>query len=275
VQLVEVGVYALPKGHEKRVKSEALGTRIRLKIVVRVSNAPKGGVRFVASWALRGSGAGKTFLSYHRAFTLHNGRFGVYDDVVLPNRGLAAGAYLFVGSVTFHGRVQQKATMLHVTVQVTPGLQPRRVHYAHLRLTVPGHWFLDFQKDSKGRPATGPDTLFMFSDTRRAAVSVVSVALNTTPSTADLAAFPPLVLNQVFGGVTNVKTISYKAQIDGHDVFAAEGDVKVAGRPSHAIAIVTNKKRQFYAFTVVNYFKQAQPSEIAAGLAAIFGSKLD
>lgn len=274
VQLLTVGVYVLAKGHEQRVRNETLGTRVRLKMVVRVANAPHG-VRVTAAWALRGAVGGKSYLRYQRDFTLHNGRTGVYDDVALPASGFAAGSYLFVGTITYHGRVQQKATVLRVSAQTTTGFQSKRVHYAHLRLTVPGFWFVDFQKDSKGQAATGRDTLLMFSNTRRAAVSVVSVALNTTPSAADLHAFPPLVLNQVFGSVTNVKVLSYKATIDGHDVFGAEGDVSIGGRPSHAIAIVTNKKRQLYAFTVVNYFKQAQASEIAAGLAAVFGSKLD
>ena len=59
------------------------------------------------------------------------------------------------------------------------------------------------------------------------------------------------------------------------DVFAAQGTVMLANQPSLAIAIVTNKQRWLYAFTVVNYAKLALPREIHAALAAIFGAKLD
>ena len=164
--------------------------------------------------------------------------------------------------------------MLHVVGQIITQ-HPMHVHYAHLRLTVPPGWRLDHARDSSGRAATGTDTLTMFSDSRRAAVFVVSVLLPTTPSSADLHGLPPLVLQQEFKSVTNVKTLNFKDQIDGHDVFAAQGSVSIANHPSLAIALVTNKNRWLYAFTVVNYFKLALPSEIHAGLAAIFGAKLD
>jgi hypothetical protein len=56
---------------------------------------------------------------------------------------------------------------------------------------------------------------------------------------------------------------------------SAQGNVLIANHPSLATAIVTNKNRWLYAFTVANYFKRALPSEIHAALAAIFGAKLD
>jgi probable HAF family extracellular repeat protein len=141
-------------------------------------------------------------------------------------------------------------------------------HYAHLHLTVPPGWHLD-------RAATGKNALTVFSDSRHAALFVVSVLLPKTPSSADLQGLPPTVLQQEFKGVTNITPLSFKDQIDGHKVFAAQGSVSIANRPSLAIAIVTNKNRWIYAFTVANYSKQALPSEIHAALAAIFGAKLD
>jgi hypothetical protein len=101
------------------------------------------------------------------------------------------------------------------------------------------------------------------------------VLLRRRPSSADLRGLPPIVLQQEFTGVTNVKPLYFKDQIDGHDVFAAQGNVSIANHPSVAIAIVTTKNRWLYAFTVANYFKLALPSEIRAALAAIFGAKLD
>ena len=53
------------------------------------------------------------------------------------------------------------------------------------------------------------------------------------------------------------------------------GDVTLAKRASWALAIVTNKKRQFYAFTLVDFGKSAPAKEIHDGLAAVFGAKLD
>jgi hypothetical protein len=228
----------------------------------------------IASWELRGIPQGKVFLSYHHPFVLSDGRMGLYFDVTLPGHHFATGAYLFVGTITFQGRLQQRATMLHVAGQILTQ-HPLRVHYAHLRLTVPPGWHLDRTRESSGRAATGKDTLTMVSDSRHAAVFVGSVLLPTTPSSADLHGLPPIVLQQEFKDVTNVKTLYFKDQIDGHDVFAVQGNVSLANRPSLAIAIVTNKKRQLYAFTVANYFKLALPSEIHAALAAIFGAKLD
>ena len=91
----------------------------------------------------------------------------------------------------------------------------------------------------------------------------------------DLHGLPPTVLQQEFQGVTNVKPLSVKDQIDGHDVVAAQGNVSIANHPSLAMAIVTNKNHWLYAFTVADYSKRALPSEIHAALAAIFGAKLD
>jgi hypothetical protein len=247
---------------------------VRLKMIVVVANAPPGGVPVIASWELRGVPQGTVFLSYHQRFVLHDGRVGLYFDVTLPGRHFATGAYLFAGTITFQGRLQQKATMFHVAGQILTQ-HPVRVHYAHLRLTVPPGWHLDRTRDSSGRAATGKDTLTMVSDSRHAVVFVVSGLLPTPPSSADLHGLPPIVLQQEFRGVTNVKTLFFKDQIDGHDVFAAQGNVSIANRPSLAIAIVTNKKRRLYAFTVADYFKLALPSEIRAALAAIFGANLD
>jgi hypothetical protein len=270
VQVLAVGIYVVKGGQEQRVTKAPLGMPVRLKMIVVVANAPQGGVPVIASWELRGIPQGKVFLSYHHPFVLSDGRAGLYFDVTLPGRHFATGAYLFVGAITFQGRLQQKATMFHVAGQILTQ-HPLRVHYAHLRLTVPPGWHLDRTRDSSGRAATGNDTLTMVSDSRHAGVRVVSVLLPATPSSADLHAF----LQQEFQGATNVKTLFFKDQIDGHDVFAAQGNVSIAGHPSLAIALVTNKKRQLYAFIVVNFFKLALPSEIHAALAAIFGAKLD
>ena len=274
VQVLAVGIYVVTRGHEQRVTKAPLGMPVRLKMIVVVADAPPGGVPITASWELRGIPQGKVFLSYHHRFVLHDGRVGLYFDVTLPGRHFATGAYLFAGTVTFQGRLQQRATMFHVAGQILTQ-HPMRVHYAHLRLTIPPGWHLDRARDSSGRTATGQDTLTLFSDSRHAALFVVSVLLPTTPSSAALHAFPPIVLRQEFRGVTNVKTLFFKDQIDGHDVFAAQGNVSIANRPSLAIAIVTNKKRRLYAFTVADYFRLALPSEIHAALAAIFGAKLD
>jgi hypothetical protein len=274
VQVLAVGIYVLKGGQEQRVTRAPLGMPVRLKMIVVVTNAPQGGVPVVASWELRGMPQGKVFLSYHHPFVLSDGRMGLYFDVTLPGHHFATGAYLFVGAITFQGRLQQRATMFHVAGQILTQ-HPLRVHYAHLRLTIPPGWHLDRGRDSSGRVATGKDTLTLFSDSRRAALFVVSVLLPKAPSSADLHGLPPLVLEQEFKGVTNVKPLYFKDQIDGHDVFAAQGDVSIANHPSLAIAIVTNKNRWLYAFTVANYSKLAQPSEIHAALAAIFGAKLD
>jgi hypothetical protein len=281
VQMLAVGIYVVMGGAEQRVTTAPLGMRVRLKMSVVVANAPPGGVPVTASWELRGIPQpkrgipqGKVFLSYHHRFVLYNGPKGLYFDVTLPGRHFATGAYLFVGAITFQGRLQQRATLFHVAGQILTQ-HPLRVHYAHLRLTVPSGWHLDRARDSSGRAATGPDTLTMVSDSRHAAVFVVSALLPTTPGSADLRSLPPIVLQQEFRGVTNVKPLYFKDQIDGHDVFAAQGNVSIANRPSLAIAIVTNKNRWLYAFTVANYFKLALPSEIHTALAAIFGAKLD
>jgi hypothetical protein len=274
VQVLAVGIYVVTRGHEQHVTKAPLGMPVRLKMIVVVANAPPGGVPVIASWELRGVPQGTVFLSYHQRFVLHDGRVGLYFDVTLPGRHFATGAYLVAGTITFQGRVQQKATMFHVAGQILTQ-HPVRVHYAHLRLTVPPGWHLDRTRDSSGRAATGKDTLTMVSDSRHAVVFVVSGLLPTPPSSADLHGLPPIVLQQEFRGVTNVKTLFFKDQIDGHDVFAAQGNVSIANRPSLAIAIVTNKKRRLYAFTVADYFKLALPSEIRTALAAIFGANLD
>ena len=274
VQVLAVGIYVVKGGQEQHVTKAPLGMPVRLKTIVMVANAPQGGVPVIASWELRGIPQGKVFLSYHHPFVLHDGRMGVYFDVTLPGHHFATGAYLFVGAITFQGRLQQRATMFHVAGQILTQ-HPLRVHYAHLRLTVPPGWHLDRARDSRGRVATGKDTLTLFSNSRHAALFVVSVLLPRAPSSTDLHGLPPLVLQQEFKGVTNVKPLFFKDQIDGHDVFAAQGNVSIANHPSLAIAIVTNKNRWLYAFTVANYSKRALPSEIHAALAAIFGAKLD
>ncbi len=272
VRLVAVEVAALNRGREQRVTTVALGTTLRLRIVVSVTGlAGSTRARVTVTWALRG------ILSYSRGYTLGNGRTALYDDVVLPTRGLAVGAYYFTGSLAYGGAVRQATTTLHVVSEGT-AVQAQRVHYAHLRLTVPKGWALDFQKDSSGRAATGPSSLIMFSPSKRAAISVVSVGLRAIPSSSDLHAFPALVLQQEFDKVTNVKVLNFKSQIDGHDVFAAQADVTLqAGstRTSQALALVTDKGRQLYAFTVIDLFNLAPTSEIQDGLAAVLGSKLD
>jgi hypothetical protein len=281
VQMLAVGIYVVQRGSEQRVTTAPLGMRVRLKMSVVVANAPPGGIPVTASWELRGIPQpkrglpqGKVFLSYHHPFVLYNGPKGLYFEVTLPARHFATGAYLFVGAITFQGRLQQRATLFHVAGQILTQ-HPLRVHYAHLRLTLPSGWHLDRARDSSGRVATGQNTLTMFSDSRHAAVFVVSVLLPRTPGSADLHSLPPIVLQQEFKGVTSVKPLYFKDQIDGHDVFAAQGNVSIANRPSLAIAIVTNKNRRLYAFTVANYSKLALPGEIHAALAAIFGAKLD
>ena len=273
VRVLSVGVYTVTRAGERGVTTAGLTAPIRLKIVVLVQNAPRAGVSVIALWSLR-SATGKTVLSDQRTFLLANGRTGLYDDVVLPDQGLGTGSYVFQGGVLYQGRLLRATTPLRVTgQQLSP--EQRHVHYAHLRLTAPVGWTLDFSRNSSGRRATGPDSLIMFSATRRAAVSVVSVRLRKTPSNADLRAFPALVLQQEFNGVDNIKPLAFKSRIDGHDVFAAQGGVTVNGRTSTAVAIVTNKGRQFYAFTVVNLFRRAPAGEIQAGLTSIFGARLD
>jgi len=272
VRLVAVEVAALNRGREQRVTTANLGATLRLRIVVSVTGlVGNARARVRATWALRG------ILSYSRDFSLGNGRTALYDDVALPTRGLAVGSYYYTGSIAYRGATQQATTMLHVVGEGI-ALQAKRVHYAHLRLTVPKGWQLDFQKDSQGRAATGPSSLIMFSPSKRAAVSVVSVGLRSVPSSSDLHAFPALVLQQEFDKVTNVKILNFKSQIDGHDVFAAQADVTLqAGdaRTSQALALVTDKSRQLYAFTVVDLLNSAPQSEVQAGLAATLGSKLD
>jgi len=272
VKLVAVEVATLNRAREQRVNTAALGTTLRLRIVVAVSGLARDArTRVTATWALR------SILSYSRDFSLTNGRMALYDDVVLPTQGLATGAYFFTGSIAYHGSVLAATTVLHVVGEGAVQ-QATRVHYAHLRLTVPRGWKIDLKKDSSGRAASGPSSLIMFSPSNRAAVSVVSVALKSIPSSADLHAFPQLVLQQEFNKVTNARVLNFKGQIDGHDVFAAQADVTLqAGdnRTSQALALVTDKNLQLYAFTVVDLFNQAPRGEIQDALAAILGSKLD
>lgn len=275
VQLLAVGAYQQVKGKEQRVTTIVKGSQVRLKIIVQVANAPRTGVYLSATWELWDLGKVKRFLHYNQPFHLLNGTTGLFYDFVVPSATLPTGSYRYSGAIMFHGVVQQKVTILHVKGQIKI-VVPVRVHYAHLRLTVPAGWQLDFSQDSNGRRATGKDTLIMISASRRALVDVVSLGLDVTPSTADLRAFPAQLLKQEFpNGVKKTKTIFFNGQIDGHDVFAAQGEVTISGRASLALAIATNKKRQFYAFTVVNYFKSAPQSEMRAALAAIFGAKLD
>lgn len=275
VQILSVGAYQQVKGKEQRVTTVVKGSRVRLKIIVQVANAPRTGVYLSATWDLWNLGKIKRFLHYNQPFHLLNGTTGLFYDFVVPSASLATGSYRYSGAIMFHGVVQEKVTILHVKGQIKV-VVPVRVHYAHLRLTVPAGWQVDFSQDSNGRRATGKDTLIMISPSRRALVDVVSLSLDVTPSTADLRAFPPQLLKQEFpDGVKNTKTIYFNGQIDGHDVFAAQGDVIISGRQSSALAIATNKKRQFYAFTVVNYFKTAPQSEMRAALASIFGATLD
>ena len=276
VELVSVGLYVLKNGHEQRVKTVKLGQSIRLKITILVKNAPVGGIAVRASWQLAGSLYGKPFLRYQQTFTLRNGRKGLFYDIVVPSRGFSAGGYYFTGVIAYGGRLRQLAatTLFGVRGQIAAPAQ--RVHYAHLRITVPQGWTIDFQRDSQGRMATGPSSLIMFSPSRRAAITAVSVRLDRTPTNVELQAFPAAVLQQEFGsGISNVKTLTVKSRIDGHAVFAVQGDVTIGGRASQAVALVTAKERQFYAFTVVNIFKEAPLGELDNGFAAIFGSKLD
>src|SRR5919199_2509998 len=108
VQVLAVGIYVVKSGQEQRVTKVPLGMPVRLKTIVVVANAPPGGVPVIASWELRGIPHGKVFPGYHRRFVLQNGQWGVYFDVTLPARRFARGAYLFVGAITFQGRLQQR-----------------------------------------------------------------------------------------------------------------------------------------------------------------------
>lgn len=273
VKLSAVEVDTLSNNNrEKKVTTTSLGTTVRLRIIVTVTGfAPGARANVTATWQLGDK------LTYRHDFALTNGRTAIYDDIVLPTRGLATGAYYFTGSIAYHGQVQHATTVLHVVGQ---GVAQRaeRVHYAHLHLTVPQGWKIDFKKDAQGHAATGADSLIMFSPSNRAAVSVISVKLNATPSSADLAAFPAVVLRQEFNTVQGVKTVNFNSQIDGQDVFAAQANVTLTDSdpaPSQALAVVTNKVRQFYAFTELNLYKSAPSNELRAGLASIFGAKLD
>ena len=275
VDLVSVGLYVLKNGHEQRVKTVKLGQSIRLKITILVKNAPAAGVAVRASWQLAGSLHGKPFLQYQQTFTVRNGRKGLFYDIVVPSRGFSAGGYYFTGALVYGGRLRQlvATTLFNVHGQIAAPAQ--RVHYAHLHITVPQGWTVDLQSDSQGRAATGPNSLIMFSPSRRAAVTAVSVRLTRIPTTAELRTFPAAVLQQEFGNISNVKTLTVKSRIDGHAVFAVQGDVTIGGRASQAVALVTAKERQFYAFSVVNIYKDAPLGELNSGFAAIFGSRLD
>lgn len=253
-----------------------LGQSIRLKITILVTNAPVAGIAIRASWQLAGNLHGKPFLRYQQTFTLRNGRKGLFYDIVVPSRGFSAGGYYFTGTIAYGGQLRQLAatTLFGVRGQIAAPAQ--RVHYAHLHITVPQGWTLDLQRDSQGHAASGSNSLIMFSPSRRAAVTVVSVRLTRLPTTAELRTFPAAVLQQEFGsGISNVKTLTVKSRIDGHDVFAVQGDVTIGGRASQAVVLVTAKERQFYAFTVVNIFKEAPLGELNNGFAATFGAKLD
>jgi len=272
VKLVAVQVATLANNREQRVITASLGSTLRLRIVVSVSGLASGAhTRVGATWALRG------LLTYSRNYSLANGETALYDDVALPTRGLATGAYYFTGAVSYQGAVQYATTTLHVVGEFATQTA-HRVHYAHLRLTVPQGWQLDFQRDSSGRAATGQNSLIMFSPTKRTVISIISAGLRANPTSAELQAFPQLVLQQEFDKVTNAKPLTFKSQIDGHDVFAAVADVTLQpgdSRISQALALVTNKSRQIYVFTVVDLFNTAPESEIRSGLASILGVKLD
>jgi len=272
VKLVAVQVATLANNREQRVITASLGSTLRLRIVVSVSGLASGAhTRVGATWALRG------ILTYSRDYALANGETALYDDVALPTRGLATGAYYFTGAVSYQGAVQYATTTLHVVGEFATQTA-RRVHYAHLRLTVPQGWQLDFQRDSSGRAATGQNSLIMFSPTKRTVISIISAGLRANPTSAELQAFPQLVLQQEFDKVTNAKPLTFKSQIDGHDVFAAVADVTLQpgdSRISQALALVTNKSRQIYVFTVVDLFNTAPDAEIRSGLASILGVKLD
>ena len=272
VKLVAVQVATLANNREQRVITASLGSTLRLRIVVSVSGlAPGAHARVGATWALRG------VLTYSRDYSLANGEMALYDDVALPTRGLATGAYYFTGTVSYQGAAQQATTTLHVVGEFATQTA-RRVHYAHLRLTVPQGWQLDFQRDSSGRAATGQNSLIMFSPTKRTVISIISAGLRANPTSAELHAFPQLVLQQEFDKVTHAKSLAFKSQIDGHDVFAAVADVTLQpgdSRTSQALALVTNKGRQIYVFTVVDLFNTAPNAEIRSGLASILGVKLD
>lgn len=282
VALVSVGIFKLgSNGHETAARIVSLGQRIRLKIVVNVQNAPANGIPVTVAWRLEDMSRTKHFVDYQQNFTLRNGKTGLYFDAVIPRRAFAAGSYYYTGTIAYNGslpllRAQTATTLLHVNNQIAP-TPAQRVHYGHLQLTTPEGWLLDFETGSNGKPATGADSLIMFSPSRRAAVTLVSVALSRIPTSAELRSFPPVVLAQEFGSnnVKSVKQLTVMSQIDGHDVFAIQADVSIGGRSSTAIALVTNKDKQFYAFTVVNIYKEAPRSEVSDGYAAVFGATLD
>jgi hypothetical protein len=275
VQMVSLGVYQLVKGKEQRLLTIPLGSPVRLKIVVQVANAPAAGVQVKATFEIRGPLGKRIFFQDSHSYVVTNGTTGLYYDLVLSQHDLSRGDYLFTGLVTFHGTDQQKATRFKVSGQPQTAIA-LRVHYAHLRLTVPPGWKLNYQTDSQGRPATGVDSLLMVADTRHALTAIQSQHLKAQPTTADLRAVPADLLKQAFAAkAADIKTIYFKGQIDGQDVFAAQSDVALSGRTSQAIVIVTLKKQEFYEIVVLNAFKQATPQEMRAAFAAIFGAKLD
>ena len=276
VTLLSVGIYTTKNGHQRRVSTVALGQMVRLKINVRVSNAPATGVAVNATWRLQGLDRGKPLLEYGQAFTIKSGLTGLFYDLVVPTRNFANGGYYFSGSIAYQGRLQRLetgTTLFHVNGEIA--LPAQRVHYAHLKIDVPAGWILDFQRRSNGNPTTGRDSLIMFSPSRRAALSVVSVELSRVPSVSDLRAFPALILEREFGTVTDSKRLNVKSAIDGHDVFAAQGTVQIAGRASRVVALVTNKNRQFYAFSVIDIYNLASRTEINDGFSTVFSSTLD
>jgi hypothetical protein len=273
--MVSLGVYQLVKGKEQRLLTIPLGSPVRLKIVVQVTNAPAAGVEAKATFEIRGPLGKRIFFQDSHSYVVMNGSTGLYYDLVLSQQDLTRGDYLFTGLVSFHGTVQQKATRFKVTGQ-PPTAIVTRVHYAHMHLTVPPGWKLNYQTDSQGRPATGVDSLLMVSDTRHALTAIQSQHLKATPTTDDLRNVPADLLKQAFSAKpADIKTLYFKSQIDGNDVFAAQSDIALNGRTSQAIVIVTLKKQEFYTIIVLNAFKQATAQELHAAFASIFGAKLD
>ncbi len=275
VQMVSLGVYQLVKGKEQRLLTIPLGSPVRLKIVVQVANAPATGVKVKATFEIRGPLGKRIFFQDSHSYVVMNGATGLYYDLVLSPQDLSRGDYLFTGLVAFHGTVQQKATRFKLSGQ-PPTTVVLRVHYAHMHITVPPGWKLNYQTDSQGRPATGVDSLLMVADTRHALAAIQSQHIKTIPTTAELRTVPADLLKQAFSAKpADIQTLYFKSQIDGHDVFAAQSDIALNGRTSQAIVIVTLKLHEFYTIVVLNAFKQATPQEMRAAFAAIFGAKLD
>ena len=57
-----MGIYVVKGGQEQPVTTAPLDRRVRLKMIVVVTNAPHGGVPVLAIWEVRGIPQGKVFL---------------------------------------------------------------------------------------------------------------------------------------------------------------------------------------------------------------------